>query len=368
MTRECFICLVRVAISPKEVFHVLVPGDAGQSEDYTKRAQYPSGCDAGLPFLLAFKDSQGECLVCLARLCLERIRDTLWGCVRRFKGEVGSWGEGEILWLLPEAAQPAAGHPAARHRWHQRRVAGRAGHAGGQRRAQDWQGQRGVGASNQGGDLGEALPRHRLRDLHDGLGQWGRHCVWPHQTLGQADHYQVGRRGGGGLCPQPPGALPAGPQLPVRRHVGAGGWGSKQAGQLGASQPLAQPPLRSSTRRPALRVASSKLGHSSSSAECTGGFHFHWELSGAARSRRRCHRRNQTSIRSRPTPALLHTYLASWLHWALKSRFKVGSILVNLIYSKLFLGNLFSFWNIGRQPPCAACNFDQRSVNPVSPI
>ena len=77
MTRECFICLVRVAISPKEVFHVLVPGDAGQSEDYTKRAQYPSGCDAGLPFLLAFKDAQGECLVCLARLCLERIRDTL---------------------------------------------------------------------------------------------------------------------------------------------------------------------------------------------------------------------------------------------------------------------------------------------------
>ena len=42
MTRECFICLVRVAISPKEVFHVLVPGDAGQSEEYTYEPKGPN--------------------------------------------------------------------------------------------------------------------------------------------------------------------------------------------------------------------------------------------------------------------------------------------------------------------------------------
>ena len=117
-----------------------------------------------------------------------------------------------------------------------------------------------------------------------------------------------------GFAPNLLGPSPLAPNSPFVVMLELAVGGASRLASLELASRWRSPPLRSSTRRPALRVASSKLGHSSSSAECTGGFHFHWELSGAARSRRRCHRRNQTSLRSRPTPALLHTYLPSWSH------------------------------------------------------
>ena len=114
----------------------------------------------------------------------------------------------------------------------------------------------------------------------------------------------------------PPTSWPPPPRSSSCWRLGAGaGWP--------ASQPLAQPPLRSSTRRPALRVARAQNWVTAAAPQSVqGGFTFtgSWvELPAADAAATAGFRLGSARGRSPPQP---HTYPVARAHWAIKSKFR----------------------------------------------